>query len=172
MAKRKTDVYPNRVVHRVVSSASDTLTFTQIRFGTGLFGGVALIIHKLEYHVARASARKLLEITDNLEVAMTNRDDLANLEPTNLNVLDRVELIPMQVGSVVSLNMLIMPIIKTFNEMPGGGMIIPTNPLYLGLSTGGFGATATVDLVMYYTFKQMTDADYIELVQGMLPANI
>lgn len=172
MAKRKVDVYPNRLIQRVTASAANAMTFAQIRFGVGLFGGVALILHRMEYFPATASIRELVAVTDELVFGLTNRDDLAGLTAQNLNVLDTNNIITMAVGAIVSMNLVHLPIIKDFSDMPGGGLIIPTNPLYLGVLTAGFSGPAIVDLMLYYTFKQMSDSDYIELVQGMLPANI
>jgi hypothetical protein len=64
------------------------------------------------------------------------------------------------------------PVLKDFSTLPGGGLIIPTAPLYVAMSSSGLASVGIMDVIMYYTFKQMSDADYIELVQGMLPANI
>lgn len=174
MAKRRQiiDVYPNRVVDRVVMSAANVESFQQIRFGTGLFGGVALVIHRLEYHLMHASMIQLIDVADSLLFGLTNRDDLTSLAPQNLNILDTNMLSPIMAGSVVGIQISVLPIIKDFSTLPGQGLIIPPNPLFLAADSVGFATAAVVDLVMYYTFKHMSDADYIELVQGMLPANI
>lgn len=174
MAKRKQiiDVYPNRIVERVVMSGTDTITFEPIRFGTGIFSGIALVIHRLEYHVNQGTMAQLVATTDALYCGLTNRDDLANLLPMNLNLLDVNSIFCTMVGTVVSLTIERFPILKDFTTLPGMGLIIPTTPLFLAMQTAGFASAGTIDLVMYYTFKTMSDADYIELVQGMLPANI
>lgn len=174
MAKRRVavDVYPNRIVERVTMSAANVITFASIRFGTGLFSGVALVIHRLEYTPLSATIGELASRADTLAFGLTNRDDLGSLLPTNLNIIDTNRVEPMMVGAVVSLTLEVLPIIKDFSGLPGGGLIIPTNPLYLAALTAGFAGAAIIDLTMFFTFKQMTDADYIELVQGMLPANI
>lgn len=172
MAKKRLDVYPNRLIKNVTMGAANTLTFEQIRFGVGLFSGVALIIHRVEYFPALATVRELVAVADNLQFGLSNRSDLNSLNPINLNILDHNRIVPMMVGAVVSLSLEHYPVVKDFSVLPGGGLIIPTNPLFLGIMSTGFTGAAEVDIVLYYTFKQMTDSDYLELVQGMLPADI
>ena len=172
MAKKRVDVFPNRAVERVVMSAANTITFEQIRFGLGVFQGVALVLHRIEFYLSALSVRELVAVADSVEVGLTNRDDLASLQMTNLNVLVSRAMLPMMVGAVVSLSQERFPLIADLATLPGGGLIIPANPMFLGMQTVGFAIVGVCDAVIYYTFKQLTDADYIELIQGMLPANI
>lgn len=166
------DVYPNRAFERLTLSAANTLTFVQLQFGVGLFQGIAAIINRIEWFPPIATIQELLTGADTLEMALTNRDDLANLDPTNQSVLAKKNIIPLQVGAVTSLTHERYPMISDYSTMPGGGLIVPANPLYVGMITTGFAAAAVVDIVVYLLFKQLTDAEYIELVQTIMPANI
>lgn len=174
MAKRKqiVDVYPNRIVERVTMTAANTITFQPIRFGTGLFSGVALVIHRVEYHLLLATLIEVIAGTDEVEFGLTNRDDLSALTALNLNILDVNALLGCISGTPATFVVEVKPIQKDFSTLPGGGLIIPTTPLYLAMDSVGLAAAGIMDVIMYYTFKQMSDSDYIELVQGMLPANI
>lgn len=174
MAKRKQiiDVYPNRIVERLTMSAANVITFQPIRFGTGLFSGVALVIHRVEYHLTLGTVDQLVADSDEVEFGLTNRDDLSALTALNLNILDVNALHSKIVGAVVSLWIFEKPMTKDFSTLPGQGLIIPTTPLYLAMDSVGLASAGIMDVVIYYTFKQMSDSDYIELVQGMLPANI
>ena len=169
---RSKDLYPNRAVETIGQTAANTIAFEQIRFGLGVFQGVALVIHRVEFNPYIADIRELVDVADDLEVALTNRDDLTTLIPNNLNVLIYRNVTPMMVGAVVSLTLERFPIVVDLSNLPGGGLIIPANPLYIGIDSTGYATTVGLNVTIYFTFKQLSDADYIELVQGMLPANI
>lgn len=166
------DVYVNRVIDTLTMSAANVITFGQIRFGMGVFAGIAIVIHRVEFHFPAAVINELLDAADWLRVGLVNRDDLTTLRPTNLNVLLSTSIDTVMVGAVVGINHIKLPLIVDLTNTPGGGLIVPSNPLYLGMMTAGLAIAGITDMVLYYTFKTLSDKDYIELVQGMLPANI
>ena len=166
------DVYGNRAFSSVVMSAANTLTFEQIQFGVGLFQGVALILNRVEWFPDKAFLRELEAGTDDIQMALTNRDDLGSLAPTNQSVLVLKEIIPEMVGAVVSLWNYINPFISDFSGIPGGGLILPANPLYIAADSLGAAAAGTVRAVLYFTFKQLADSEYVELIQTIMPANL
>lgn len=170
--RRLADQYPNRAFIYLTTSAANTLTFEQVQFGVGLFQGVALVLNRIEWCPDQGSLSELVAAADRFFVALTNRADLASLEPENQNILAYKSLRAMQVGAVVSLNHIELPLVSDFSSMPGGGLIMPANPLYIGLETAGFAAVANVRVVMYFTFKQLADAEYIELIQTIMPSNL
>lgn len=172
MAKKKSDVYANRAFEEVIMSGANAITFQQIRFGVGIFQGVALVIHRLEFYPTRTTIDELLTVSDRLEMALVNRDDLAVLQADNQNIIALKMLYPMMVGAVVGIQEVELPLVVDYGELPEGGLIVPANPLYLAANTAGFTGAGAVRCIMFYTFKQLADSDYIELVQGMLPANI
>jgi hypothetical protein len=175
MAKRTSgvrDVYPNRAFESVQMSAANTLTFSQIQFGVGLFQGVAAVIHRVEWYPDKDSIQELLGMSDTVTMALTNRDDLAALDPRNQSVLASMTLIPIIVGAVVSLWNEKVPFVSDFANLPGGGLIVPANPLYAGMVTAGAAAASYMDVIVYLTFKELADADYVELIQTIMPANL
>jgi hypothetical protein len=166
------DAYVNRALKTVTMSAANTLTFEQIQFGVGLFQGVAMVVNRVEWHLPFATLSELVGNADVIELAITNRDDLTALTPNNQSVLAYDMIRSIAVGAVVSLEHLVMPLITDFSSLAGGGLIIPANPIYAGITTAGFAAAAQVNVIMYFTFKQLTDAEYIELLQTIMPANL
>lgn len=166
------DVYVNRAFETVIMSAANAITFSQVQFGVGLFQGVAAIIHRVEWYPSNATVRELVGVADFINMALTNRDDLSSLDPTNQSVLCHKALLPMMVGTVVGLEYIPVPLVSEYSGFPGGGMIVPANPLYLGMVTGGYAAAGTLRAIVYITFKQLTDAEYVELIQTIMPANL
>lgn len=172
MAKQIADVYPNRALAGITMSGTDALTFEQIRFGVGIFQGVALLVHQIDYFLSLASHTQLTTSADYCSLALTARDDLTSLTPTVLNVIDVIDYNVVLFGTAAEARMIHKPRTREFNHMPGGGILIPANPLFLAMSSTGFASAGVARVVIYYTFKTLTDKDYLELLQSMLPANI
>ncbi len=170
MPARKTavDVFVNRAMATITMSAADTLTFEQLRFAVGTFQGVALVIHRIEWTMLVATCRSLVAATDNLDMALVTNDNLTAIDPTDQDVLATMSVVP--VATTVAPHY--RPLVSEFSDLPGGGLIVPANPIFLAMDTGGFAAAGAARVVIYYTFKQLADKDYIELVQMMIPGNI
>lgn len=174
MAKARTgrvDVYPNRAMFSVLMSAANTLTFQQIRFGMGIFAGTALIISKIEWFIL-APIAELIAAADSIRIAMTNRDDLAAIDADNMNVLVLKVMNMMSSGTPANAALFEQPLVSDYSTLPGGGLIVPANPMFIALTSVGLTTAAEVDAIMYYTTKTLADADYIELVQSLIPVNI
>lgn len=172
MAKQRVDVYPNRAIQRVLQPTNDVLTYAQLRFGFGVFTGSALIIHRIDWYPELAAVASLTANADNLQFALTNRDDMTALQANNMNVFALKEVTPFIVGAVVSLWLADTPWSSDFSNLPGGGLIVPSNPLFVAIDSNALARTSFVDMMMYYTVKQLTDADYVELVQSLIPVNV
>ena len=173
MAKRRIgrqDVYPNRAFVSVTQSAANTLTFSQIRFGAGLFTGTALILSRVEWWPPNAGLDETLDLADLHQFAITNRDDLTTIDETNMNVLAYAYFGVLE--GAAGFTQVHLPIITDFSTLPGGGLIFPANPLFIGYGSAGMTAAYTLNAVMYYTTKDLADADYVELVQSLIPLNI
>lgn len=173
MAKSKVaDLYANRAFETVVMSATDTLTFSQVQFGVGLFQGVAAIIHRIEWFFRDTTIGDLMDVADHCEVALTNRDDLTSIRPTSQNVLAYMSLNVVNQGTPANAWIVKQPLISDFSALGGGGLIIPANPLYIAMESTGFTAAGIVDALIYLTFKELADAEYVELIQTIMPANL
>jgi len=166
------DVFANRAFKTLTMSAIDTLTFDQIQFGVGIFQGIAMIVNRVEWFPTPGTIQQLVANTDALYMAITNRDDLSDLNPTNQSVLILKTLHPVIVGAVVSELIKELPIVSDFSSLPGGGLIIPANPIHVGAMMSGGTAAGVVRVIMYFEFKTLSDAEYIELLQTIMPANI
>jgi len=172
MAKVRADIYPNRAIFHVSQTTANDLSFQQVRFGMGIFTGTALILQRVEWFPDQAWNDSMVVAADFTEFAMTNRDDLAELEGDNMNVLLLKQHKIFVSGTPATAFLNELPIISDYSGLPGGGLIFPANPLFIAIHTTGFTSAITLKAVMYYLTKQLTDADYIELVQSLIPVNI
>lgn len=165
---RSADLYINRTNATVVMSALNTLTFQQIRFAAGLFEGIALLLTRVLWYPTNTSLRELVASTDSLHMALTTRSDLTAIDPVNLSVLVSKNI----VGLATNTEPIITPLINDFSNMPGGGMLIPANPLYLGAFTAGAAAASSVRVVLEYRWKKLSPQESIELLQTLLPGTV
>lgn len=168
----RVDIFPNRAMFSVQQSAANALSFTQIRFGMGIFQGTALIISRILWYLGTGIIDELTAGTDSIQMALTNRDDLASLDPVNMNVLIQQAVHVADFGTAASGQFVESPIISDFASLPGGGLIYPANPLFIGVDSLGFANAQTLYAIMYYLTKELADAEYVELVQSLIPVNI
>jgi hypothetical protein len=170
--KKSVDLYPNRAFESIVMSAANALTFSQVQFGVGLFQGVAAIIHRIEWFIGTAATQELTTSADYMQLALTNRDDLTSILPVSQNVLAHKSIERLDFGTAAGGVIVEMPLVNDFSNLGGGGLIIPANPLYIGMDSLGLASAATVSALIYLTFKELADAEYVELIKTIMPANL
>lgn len=162
------DKFINRTQAQIIMSAANTLTFQQIRFASGIFEGVALILNRILWNPTSTSLREIVAATDTLIMALTTRNDLTTLVPSNLSVLAQKEV----VGLGAAVESKEIPFITDYSTLPGGGLLIPANPLYIGADSGGFVNPATINITLEYQWKKLSKDESIELLQTLLPGTV
>lgn len=166
--KASKDKFSQRTFVDITMSAANTLTFKKIDFAVGLFQGVALKLHKIEYHPTLASYRELAANTDSFFIGLTLRNTLTALDPTDLSVIDSRGLIGMGAG----VEPLTRPIVTDFTTLPEGGMLTLANPLYAAMITTGAAAASQCRIVIHYSFLSLAAGESMELLQTLLPGNV
>ena len=172
MAKVKKDIYVNRAIQRVTMSAVNVLTFQKLNFAVGIFQGVAILIHRIIYHIGTLSWDELANVGDLFQVAMTVSDQLSDIAMTHIEVIDEHEYVAYLNG--VPANAIPTPtrIITEFSNLPGGGMIVAANPIFLAMNSATLVTAGVCDVELLFTFIELSDADYIELIQSRIQANV
>jgi hypothetical protein len=150
-------------------SVINTITFEQIRFAAGLFEGVAIKLNRVRYVPDATLIREIVANTDSLAFALTTRNDLTSLSPTNLSVIDTVSII----GNGAGVEPTILPITSDFTSLPEGGLLLPANPLYLSMVSAGFAAAVgPLYAVLEYQWIRLSDREAIELLQTLIPGTV
>lgn len=167
--KSRKDMYANRAYGEVTMSAANTLTFAAIQMAVGLFQGIAMLIHQINWRPAITSIREMVAATDSLQMAITSSNRLTSIvDVSEPAIIDQKHFIG--VGANVAMEK--EPYTTDWSMLPGGGKLIPANPLFIGANSGGFAAAATIRCELLFTFVQLNDRDYMELIQGLFPSNI
>jgi len=65
-----------------------------------------------------------------------------------------------------------VPLVSDFTSLPGGGKLVPANPLWIGGMTEGAAAASVFRAQVEFTFVQLSDQEYLELIQSLFPANV
>lgn len=167
--KTKADAYANKGYGVVTMSAANTLTFSQIQFGVGLFQGIAILLHRVLWSPTSTSLRELVAATDSLTMALTTSNRL-----TALNDVAEPAIVSMKylVAIGVATASYELPLVTDYTSLPGGGKLIPANPLWVAANTAGAVAASVLRAELEFTFVQLADREYLELIQTMFPANI
>lgn len=169
MAKsRNLDKYTNRAFATITMSAANTLTFEQVRFAVGLFQGVAVLIHAVHYYPDNNTVREIVAATDYCEFGLTLSNKITQLDPLDQSVLGLRRFTGIAAATEIFKN----PVILDFSTMPEGGILVPANPIFMAMMSGGFAGAGLARAQIFFTFVQMADSDYLELLQTILPSNI
>ena len=148
----------------VTESASNTLTFKKLETGIAPFEKVAFLINRLEYFFSDTVAT-FAAANDILELGLSASDQFTDPKISNSAIIDYNEIMRVDVGTAASGWYRHQPYIKDYSTLPGNGILVAPNPLYLwamGTSLGN----ATIDSVrMFYTVKQLKQDEFWELIE-------
>lgn len=157
------DKYANVAHIKVVESGTDTLTYKKLETGISLFEKMAWVIARIEYYwlsnVMAASG-------DGITMGITTSNNPPDLTPDEVAVVDMTREMRGDFGTAATAWIFKYPIIRDFSPLPGGGLIVPPNPLYLavkGLSQTG---ALTVEARLFYTAVQLKGDEFWELVEA------
>lgn len=167
--KGKKDAYANVAYGSVTHSAANTLTFSQIQFAVGLFQGVAILLHRILWYPGAATIREIVAVTDDLQMALVTSNKISA-------ILDLREPAVIAAKRIVGVGTAVepreLPLVTDFCLLPGGGKLMPANPVYLASASNGFAAVQNVTICMEFTFLELQASDYLELIQSQYPANV
>ncbi len=172
MAKSKKDTFVNRALQRITMSAANTLTFQQVNFAVGIFQGVAIVLHRIRYYVGRSAPIEAIAATDTYTFGLTVSSQIADIAMTHVEVIDSIEVRGVVGGTPATLIQDRAPVITDFTTLPMGGMLVAANPIYLGVFSAGLSTALVVDVDILFTFIELSDSDYIELIQSRVQANL
>lgn len=156
------------VAHIVVTeSAAATLTFKKLETGISVMEKVAWIIHRLEYYLPSVTSANFNGDSDALQGALCAANTLADLEDmSNPALLDMFFLRRIDLGVAASGTWFESPKVKDFAGFPGGGLLIPPNPLYAALKGTGTVAAMTMRLRIFYSPVTLKTEEFWQLVEA------
>lgn len=160
----RSDQFVQYASAQVTETAANTLTFQQLQTGGMLFERRAMVFHRIEYAVnvgaldAEADKITFGWITNNQVTAPTLDDP----NVIDLNLARRAD-----AGAAASAQFYMDPYIKDFSALPGGGLIVPSHPLYLFAVGDSLASAVTITSRVFFTLKTLSAQDFIELVEAL-----
>ena len=160
------DIYSNKAYIAVSESTVNTLTFAELATGISTFDKVGWIISRIEYFLSDATIVSLNATADSLTMGVALSNKISELSLADAAVVDVVKIKVAVMGTPATGAWSLNPIRVSFADMPGGGLIIPPRPIYLGVKAGGYSAPAEISCRIYYIQKALKTEEYWELVEA------
>jgi len=163
------DQFANVMHLTVTQSGVDTFTVGDaVQLGVGLFQNAALIIHEIEYYLGKATYQALDADGDRVNIGVVGDNTIASLQYNDPRVYD-MQGWTLRLESGVGFEVLPtnFKVIRGFDKLPGGGMIVPADKIYLSCYSDGTGIANTADVRIRFTIKELKANEYLELAQSL-----
>lgn len=157
------DQYANVAHIQVTESAINTLTYKKLETGISLFEKMAWVISRIEYYWM---ALAMAVTGDGIVMGITTSNNPPDLTPDQVAVIDMHKVARIDLGTAGTGMFYSYPIVKSFSELPGGGLIVPPNPIYLATLGVSQPAVTVLDARIYYTTVILKGDEFWELVEA------
>jgi hypothetical protein len=151
---------------QVTESAANTLTYKKLETGISLFEKVAWILSRLEYEFIAVRSAGLAASGDYIEYGLSTSNNPSTISYDEPAMVDIASMGRVDMGTAGSGHFFFGPHTKDFHGLPGGGLIVPPNPLYAFIKGTSMGAAAVVDVRIFYTVKTLKAEEFWELVEA------
>ena len=162
MAEEK---YVNQAFLSVTESAANTLTFAKLETGVSIYEKVGWLISRVDWFLSSLTAGVLDTTGDVLKYGISVMDSLATVGLGLSAVVDFNSIQRFDFGVAASGFIFHSPVTKSFADLPGGGLLLPPNPIYVWAEGVGLVGAQTIQVRMFYTVKQLKTEDFWELVE-------
>lgn len=151
----------------VVESAADTLTFQGLSVFSNVLGQKAMLIHKAEYTFSSAEIALLAATGDGVSFGLSGTDSLTTIALNDPEVYDYNFIKVQGFGTPANTILFEVPYVKSWDDLPGGGLLVPADRLYGYVQGSNLGGAGGVTIRFYYSIFDMSAAEYLELAQSM-----
>lgn len=158
--KKSMDKYANLLIASVTETAANTLTFTQFPQITTLLEKKAYLISRVEYTLQMSL---FAAAGDDLKFGISMQNTFAAAGADEPSIVD-FNFFRSQGTCVEVYN---QQYIRDFSTMPGGGLLIPTRPIFLYAEGSNLGGASTTTARVYFTVIDLQPDDYWDLVQAL-----
>lgn len=163
MAKATALEFANKAYGSVTESAANTLTFSQIQTNVSIMEKVAWVISRIEWVFTAAQIALLVDDGDAYEVALCGSSKISTLSLSDPMVIDYFN-IRKFVSTAVGWGYIAPMWIREFSALPGGGLIVAPNPLYLAVKGTGLASAGGVSARIYWARLEVSPDQYLELL--------
>lgn len=151
----------------VTESAANTLTFNGLSVFSNVLGQRGMIIHRIEYLVKTGTYALMTASGDGIAMGLAGSDALTQVAQDDPEVYDLVRLYRQDFGTAATGSVYQTPMVSDYNRLPGGGILVPADRLFLFVLGVSLGGAATINARVRFTLLDMSPSDYLELAQAM-----
>lgn len=159
-------VYSGSTQIQVTESAANTLTFQRLATGIAPAERIGWVLAKFQMLIGAGEWAKFNSSGDALTIALTVSNQLTALSFNDPAIMDLIEVSRIDLGTAASGLFVHGMIEHDFSTLPGGGLLMLPNPVYLGIKGTGLSAAASCVARLYFQTVEMSDSDYFNLVQS------
>lgn len=161
------DEFAQKMYLTVTQSAANTLTFSQaVNLGVGLMNSMAIVIHEIKWVIPYAVMSELTANQDRFTIGLVGDNSLTDLTLDQPAVYDLFNMEAF-VATAAGFAFTDQYPKSNLTNLPGGGLIVPADRVYLGFTSGGFAAAQTAGALVYFTLKPLKAEQYLELAQAL-----
>lgn len=164
------DLYPNIIVRTAELSGAGAVVCTSFDFGFNILDRIGIALRRVEYHLPTGTWQA--NSLDQLRFGLCTRDlsslgaDVFPDDGPELIDYNKLEYQLISTANGTAFAWQLSPVTKDWSTLPGGGILVPPRPLYLFInSDAGVAGTPAITSWVYFTVVNLTDAQYLELIQ-------
>lgn len=158
------DKFANIAFVSVVESAINTLTFRKLETAVSVYEKVAWLISRIEYFI-NINTTTFAATGDSVIFGLTTSNTITAINIAQNAVFDYFNLARFDFGTAASGELVTSLRMKDLSTLPGGGLLVPPNPIYLGVQGAAAPAVFTVEARIFFTVVTMKTEDFWELVE-------
>lgn len=151
----------------MTESAANTLTMGGLSVFSNVLSQKGMVLHDIAYQIAYASLSVLAADLDGLTFGLAGDDDMTSVALDDPEVYDFQQLKVVAYGAPANAHIYSNPIRRDLAGLPGGGMLVPADRLFLFVQGVNLASACTVSCRFRFTIIDLSAQDYLELAQAM-----
>lgn len=156
--------FVNQAYLAVTESGANTLTYSKLETGISIYEKVGWLISRMDYQFVYSHAQFGTE-GDSLDFGLTASDAMAAVDISQSAVIDYNRIYRAEAGTAATGFPMEVPFTKSFADLPGGGLLVPPNPIYIFAFGQGLVGAQLVKARMFYTVVSLKAEEFWELVE-------
>ena len=165
LVKSGSQDFANRALIKVTETAAGEVSHQRLVTGVSLFERAAFIIHRIGVFIGRNMYQLIVAQADSITAALSTAET-SSLDQDNPNIPFLVQFSQDFVGTPASVLQWTAPLWWNFEDLPGGGLLLPATNLFGSVQGDSLASALTISLHLWYTPIQLEPDEYWQLVES------
>ncbi len=159
------DKYANQGFINLVPTLN-ALSFAELATFVSVFEKKAFLIHRVEYAPATTSILEFDSEVDSMVFGLCTNNTWSIPTLGEPAIFDFNSVVTSLTGAGVSSHLVHTPWVKDLSTVAGGGMLVPSRPIYFWMKSEGWAAAGAMGCRIYFTVVDLKAEEYWELVEA------